>query len=511
MNLLYYLLEANVYLIIFYGFYRILLHNETFYSLNRYYLLLSTFLAFVIPFFQLGFLIKEMVIIEEPVYQQIVVEKPLLSTENILLFIYASIALIFISRIVWGFRHIFKLLKKPNKVVENGVTIVELANTKTAFSFFNMLFIDPALPNKNTILTHEMAHIRQKHSFDIIFFELVRSFSWFNPIAHLLRKDIKLIHEYLADEDATKEGIQKYDYALFLIQNSYGEQTLQLTNQIFNSSILKRRITMLNQKKSAKWARLRVLLILPVVSGMLCASTMAFTKDYGVVDLYPKGNASSFLQDTTKRVKAKEIRIAEPVQKAKKSAVKEIVISEPIQPANKAKGTKLPPPPPPPVAPPVSRKVKGVKLAPPPPPPVAPPVSKKVKGVKLAPPPPPPVAPPVSKKTKGVKLPPPPPPAEPGDAKNTDLTERVVNGYPGKSGRLKAQPLKSNGQLTPVIVKGYKITEKTKVAPEPTNKHGDKAAKSSDAKSASAKISLQVKDAITKEIRDARKKVAMAN
>lgn len=407
MNWLYYLLESNLYLILFYGFYRLFLHKETFYALNRYYLIVSSLIAFLIPFLQLGFLSKEIVVIEAPVYQHIQIEEPLLNTENILLFLYSIIALIFVLKIAWGFRHIFKLLKKPNKTVENGVTIIELTNTKTAFSFFNMLFIDPELPQKNTILKHEMAHIHQKHSFDILFFEIIRSLSWFNPIAHFLKGDIKLLHEYLADEETTKKGIEKYEYAIFLIQNSYGGQTIQLTNQIFNSSILKRRISMLNQKKSAKWARLRLLLVLPIVGGMLCTSTMAFTKDYGVVDLFPKNeNTFHTLQDTTKKVRVKEIRIAEPVQKANR--VKEIVIVEPI---------------------PQVRKVKGVKLAPPPPIGPAPKAKSAKKNIA---PPPPPVEP---KSAKGEVLeirldPPSPPPSEPAPAKKKYDKDDIVYGDP---------------------------------------------------------------------------------
>ena len=377
MSWLYYLLEANLYLILFYGFYRLFLHKKTFYLVNRYYLIISSLLAFLIPFLQLGFLTKEIILIDEPVYHRIHVEATLLSIENILLFLYSLVVLVFISKIALGFRHIFKLLKNPNKTVQNGITIIELTNTKTAFSFFNMLFIDPELPQKDTILNHEMVHIHQKHSVDIVLFELIRSLSWFNPIVHLLKNDIKLIHEYLADEETTQKGIEKYDYAIFLIQNSYGNQTVQLTNQIFNSSILKRRISMLNQKKSAKWARLRLLLVLPVVGGMLCASTMAFTKNYGVVDLYPKNitGLNIQLQDTVKKSKAKEIVIAEPVQEVKK--VKSVKFA-----ATKRKISKKPmkgvAPPPPPVEPkPVKGEVLKIKLSPPPPPPVEPAPAKK--------------------------------------------------------------------------------------------------------------------------------------
>lgn len=422
MNWLYYLLEANLYLSIFYGFYRLFLHKETFYVLNRYYLILSSLIAFLIPFLQLGFLNKDIIQNEHVIYQQIQIDKSLFTVENILLFIYTLTAMFFLSKMIWGLRYIIHLLKKSGKRIENGVTVIELSNTKTAFSFFNFLFIDPQLPRKNTILNHEMAHIKQKHSLDVLFFELIGSLSWFNPIVHFLKSDIKLLHEYLADEETTKNGIEKYEYAIFLIQNSYGDQTIKFTNQIFNSSILKRRINMLNQKKSAKWARLKLLLVLPVTGIMLCTSTMAFTKDYGVVDLYPKNihKYAASPQDSLKKKKVKEITILPappaPGQKSKIKGIKQVPPPPPVEPIA---------PPPPPKEP---TKLRLKKIAPPPPP-IEPAPKKKVSksdvisGTTIT------IEEPVIKKVKGVKLAPPPPPIESASKKQAGKDD-VIYGDP---------------------------------------------------------------------------------
>ncbi|MFD2288364.1 hypothetical protein GJU39_03690 [Pedobacter petrophilus] len=360
MNLICYLLEANLYLIIFYGFYKLFLHKETFYTLNRYFLILSTLMAFTIPFFQLGFLQTNGVESQIMINQKTEASTSILTIDQIIFIIYSLLAIFFLSRLAWRFKNLFRLLKRSNVRIENDVTIIELKNTKSAFSFFNLLFIDPELPHINTIMHHEMTHIRQKHSLDVLFLEIIGSLNWFNPIIYWLKNDIKLLHEYLADEETTGKGIEKYEYAMFLIQNSYGNQSIQLTNQIFNSSILKRRINMLNQKKSAKWARLRLLLVLPVTGALLCASTMAFTKNYGVVDLYPKKSAglTITLQDTTRKKNVKQIKIA-PV---------------PTAPETKTKGSKQVPPPPP--RPPLKPNFKLPKSpntpSLPPPPPVEP-------------------------------------------------------------------------------------------------------------------------------------------
>ncbi|WP_231465182.1 M56 family metallopeptidase [Pedobacter sp. Leaf132] len=392
MSWIYYLLEANLYLSVFYVFYRLVLHKETFYAANRFYLLISSVLAFTLPFLQIGFLLKPALQYQQIAYNQ-VEESPILTLENGLLLIYGIGAACLLLRLLVGFKHIIAMLAKADVKLENGLKVIELSNTKTAFSFFNLLFIDPSLPQKNIVVKHEMVHINQKHSIDVLLLEFVQIISWFNPLIYLLKKDIKLLHEYLADEATTKNEIAKYEYAMFLIQNTYDSQNLSLTNQIFNSSILKQRITMLNQKKSAKWARLRLLVAMPLVGAMLCTSTMAFTKDYGILDLYPKSNLGNFSpkQTTPKKAKAKEIVIEEPTRQV---------------------------PPPPPIEKPRNKKLYGKKNGQNPPPPPKAPATKSLD-IKIAPPPPP-VEPKAPKAAKGevleIRLAP-PPPIEPKPAK----------------------------------------------------------------------------------------------
>lgn len=303
MSWLYYLLEANLYLILFYGFYRLVLHKETFYGLNRYYLIFSSVLAFILPFFQLGFLkapVIAEVIIEpttETVINQVVItdnlpldsyQPGIFTIDNAIIAVYSLVTIAFLLKMLFSLSKIIRMRKLPSVKLDNGVKLIDLKNSKMAFSFFNLLFLDPLLAEKNTILKHELVHIKQKHSLDVLLFEIIQIINWFNPIVSLVKKDIKLIHEYLADEETTKCDVEKYHYAMFLIQNSTGIQNLTLTNQIFSSSILKKRISMLNQKKSARWARLKLLVALPITVGILCISTMAFTKDYGFVDLLPE-------------------------------------------------------------------------------------------------------------------------------------------------------------------------------------------------------------------------------
>ena len=316
MSWLYYLLEANLYLILFYGFYRLFLHKDTFYSLNRYYLVFSSVSAFILPFLQLGFLktpvVAEVIIAPATgsVVSQVMTTENLpletyqpniLTMNNAVIAIYSLVTIAFLLKMLFNLFKIISMRKLPSVKLDNGVKLIDLKDSKIAFSFFNLLFLDPQLAEKNTILKHELVHIKQKHSLDVLLFEIIKIISWFNPIVYLIKKDIKLIHEYLADDETTKYDVEKYHYAMFLIQNSTGIQNLTLTNQIFSSSILKKRISMLNQKKSARWARLKLLLILPITTGILCISTMAFTKDYGFVELGSSLKEHYTKQDTVKK------------------------------------------------------------------------------------------------------------------------------------------------------------------------------------------------------------------
>jgi hypothetical protein len=328
MDWLYYLLEANLYLLIFYGFYRLFLQNETFYNSNRYFLLLSSVTAFILPVLQLGFL-NPTPIIDNVAFPPPIVyvgesftnipTTPVVQTFNFtdyLYPIYLFIVLCFAFKLALSLSKIIGIWLKAKKAKTGNVTLIELNEQTTAFSFFNLLFIHPHLVEKETVLNHEMVHIKQKHSLDILFFEILQMICWFNPIIYFIKKDIKLLHEYIADELSTNSGLQKHEYAMFLIENSFGIAPTPLTNQIFNQSILKRRINMLNKKRTAGRARLRLLMALPLVGAMLCASTMAFTKDYGYVDLLPeKSKTVAPIQEAPKpkTVKKDQVKFPPPV------------------------------------------------------------------------------------------------------------------------------------------------------------------------------------------------------
>jgi hypothetical protein len=302
MNWLHYLVEANIYLAVFYAGYCLFLNKETYYTLNRIYLLLSCIISFILPVFQIGSLKST----EEPatqIYTTVMQNvhannapgsvnyQPELSHFNFQDAIWygylIGIAILTLILIIKIYR-LIKMTAGAKTIIGNKYKLIDIDSSNTAFSFFNYLFIGKNTAGNDTIIRHELVHIRQKHSVDILFLELIRIINWFNPIIYLMQISLKTLHEYIADEQTATLENDTLAYSAFLVNNAYGLNGSSITHSFFNYNLLKKRIIMLNQKRSGNLARLKYLVALPICAGMLCASTLAFSKNYVLVDLAPK-------------------------------------------------------------------------------------------------------------------------------------------------------------------------------------------------------------------------------
>jgi TonB family protein len=274
MNWLNYLLQVNLYLILFYGFYRMLLRTETFFNLNRGYLVASAALAFFIPLMQSewvrSWFVTEQIsqtftTLYDPqvFYVQASEQAHTLTLGDFMAVFYIVGILIGIARFGGNLVFLGKMMKR--KIVQKDST--------QAFSFFNVLFVSKELKNRSTIMKHEFVHIRQLHSADVMLFELIAIFNWFNPVVYLYKSSIKHIHEFIADEVASRNEASKADYALLLFQEQFGVQAIPLTNNFFNQSLLKLRIKMLQKERSAQTAMMKYGLIAPLFMLMIVVSS----------------------------------------------------------------------------------------------------------------------------------------------------------------------------------------------------------------------------------------------
>jgi hypothetical protein len=286
MNALMYLLQVNLYLLLFYSLYFVLLRNETFFKMNRFYLVGSALLSLAIPLVKLQW-VKELFLGEQVFqvtqkisnvisYEDVISERngnmltvgthsPSLSNLEILAIIYGFITLLFLFNFLRKLYQLKKALQSDNR--------------SQAFSFFNKIVVDDSLEGKDTIIDHEMVHVRQWHSLDVIFLEIFTAFNWFNPIAFLYKKAIKDIHEFIADDTAASKLEDKSAYTLLLVSNVFGAKPQQLTNSFFNQSLLKRRIIMLHKTKSRQVAILKYGLSVPLFVSMVILSSATATAE----------------------------------------------------------------------------------------------------------------------------------------------------------------------------------------------------------------------------------------
>lgn len=357
MNWLHYLAEANAYLVTFYLVYILLLAKDTHYQLNRAYLLLSSAVAFILPLVQLNFLKPTVYVYSDSPY----IPAATLSTpfwQVALLYIYLAGALVLLVQFVVKLVQLHQLKRSGVSIEKAGHQLIKLDSQDTAFSFFNYLFIGTRAGNEALIIRHELVHIRQKHSADVIFTELLKIINWFNPVAYLLQNSIRTVHEYIADEQTAQNETDAIAYASFLLDNAYGFSGPAITHSFFNQNLLKKRIIMLDQKRSGKLARLKYLVAVPLCAALLGESTLGFSKSYGFIGIGEQKTATVNSVDTIKKPR---VKITDAVIRPRKNT--------------RAKANKLPPPPP---IPPAKKR----KPLPPPPPPV-PPAKPKTAAVTV--------------------------------------------------------------------------------------------------------------------------------
>jgi TonB family protein len=330
MNWLNYLLQVNLYLILFYGFYRFLLRSETFFNLNRGYLVASAALAFFIPLMQSDWVrswfVTEQVsqtidVLYDPQVFYIAVKEQAhsLTFGDFMAIFYIIGILVGIARFSGNLAYLGKMMKQKTAQKDS----------KQAFSFFNMLFVSKELKQRSTIMKHEFVHIRQLHSADVMLFELIAIFNWFNPVVYLYKSSIKHIHEFIADEVASRNEASKADYAMLLFQEQFGVQAIPLTNNFFNSSLLKLRIKMLQKERSTQTALMKYGLIAPLFMLMIVVSSATLaSKELKQIESKIEKVTDTHLEEVTVTKSAREVLAEEGIDLSKALIISPALVDE---------------------------------------------------------------------------------------------------------------------------------------------------------------------------------------
>lgn len=274
-----YILQVILFQVVFLAVYDFFLSKETFHTSNRWYLLGAPMLSFLLPMIQISSF-------QEVVPESLVLSLPelLISPETIVAQTssYSGDSINYIDLVfyggvgVFGLLFLVKLIKifaliSTNQVIKKpGHSLVLLVNQTDAFSFFRYVFLGTQLSKEKqeVIIKHELIHVQQKHSLDLLFFELFRIIMWFNPILYLYQRRITLVHEYITDA-ALLQTTQKHDYFNKLLAQTFDVDNLSFVNQFYKNSLIKKRITMMTKNKSKQIKKAKYLLLVPVLAGML--------------------------------------------------------------------------------------------------------------------------------------------------------------------------------------------------------------------------------------------------
>jgi hypothetical protein len=270
-DLFVYLLRSGICLALFYTFYRLVLMRDTNFGLNRAFLLGAAALSLVLPLLRIRSPFFTTVLDASALRPQADLVSALPPSRtggplDVLIVVYASVAglllLLFLARIA----RLALMAARCGCERHNGLRVVLCGHPGESFSFFNFVFLDKAKISGgdiDRILAHELAHVRQFHSFDVVLAEVLAVIQWFNPFVWPYKRSLRETHEYLADRAVIAQGCSLARYQLLIVEQHVGGSLLELASG-FRTSQIKRRMIMLTKQETKGLARWKPLLILPL-------------------------------------------------------------------------------------------------------------------------------------------------------------------------------------------------------------------------------------------------------
>ena len=274
-----YILECIAFQLVFLLVYDLFLKKETFFQWNRAYLIGTYLISLVLPWVKIEALKTQVperlyVYPEEWWNMNNTPEVAVVAQNTSLNLSWPAIVFvvgIIVSLVLFTYKlgQLYALRKSGEVQYFTHFTKVVLENSDAAFSFFKSIFLGDRVIQKDhqNIIEHELVHIRQKHTYDLLFFELMRIFSWFNPLVYVYQNRLSELHEFIADAEVAKH--ERTKHCELLLSQAFQSQNISFINQFFKSSLIKKRIVMLQKAKSGTIWKLKYLALLPVLLGML--------------------------------------------------------------------------------------------------------------------------------------------------------------------------------------------------------------------------------------------------
>jgi hypothetical protein len=286
-NLLLYLLKVSTGTVILYACYFLFFSTDTFYRRNRIYLLMILILPFIIPLIKI-FTSSPAIAVIEPVKKmnEIIISGAMAQTtitekitsanlNNLFIWFYFAIAGLLLLRVLISVTKAYSIIRLGTLHDTSFPKVILSELEYPPFSFFPFIVIPK---NKfesddfTEILNHENAHVRQGHTFDLVFSELLIALLWFNPVMWLIKRSIVLNHEYLADNLALKNSSSIKEYQYKLLNISKDQMQVPLAHNY--SSLIKKRIVKINKRPTHNYAVLKSLIIIPVVATLMVTCSL---------------------------------------------------------------------------------------------------------------------------------------------------------------------------------------------------------------------------------------------
>ena len=317
MDAIVYSLKVSVFLIAFYLMFKSLMSRETLHRANRYLILGSIGLSFVLPLWHItlnaapGHAVTAAELSQSVVWlEEVIVGGGASHSFDwralAVVAFYAGIGVCFL-RMILSIIGVLRVIRRGERqTLPDGTVLVITDDEQAPFSWVKYIIINRKDHDENLqeILTHERAHIRCRHSIDVLVCDVLCCLQWFNPAMWLLRRELCAVHEYEADKAVLDSGINAKQYQILLIKKAAGGKWYSIANS-FNHSKLKYRITMMSRKKSSGWTMAKALYVLPIAAFAAIAfancsktegeNTQDFTYDKNVLQYLPKDRSVKFV------------------------------------------------------------------------------------------------------------------------------------------------------------------------------------------------------------------------
>ena len=316
-----------------YGFYRLTVSRDTFFGLRRLTLWLIYAVALMVPALNLEYWVRDtptmasMANVYADTFYPVVVVKaqaPGITWMDMLQCIYWAGVAVLSLRLVWQLFSIIRLAVISRKQEMEGITVHLLRGEGSPFSFFRWVFMYPSTlegRQLHEVMVHECTHVSGLHSLDTLFSELFSIACWFNPFAWLMKQEVRMNLEYLADESVLSDGNARKSYQYHLLGLAYRQpnESTKIANN-FNLLPLKKRIKMMNKRRTSEIGKAKYLLFAPLAGALLMVSN---------------------IESVAREIGGQVPEVAEVQQKADQALNADVAVANPMAKAEEAKAAEL--------------------------------------------------------------------------------------------------------------------------------------------------------------------------